>query len=80
VGSEAKEREGPLPGESNDAKPRELQFRGLFVETVILFFKQNCHLDWSVPGFPATQPACAVFSKESRMKFANATISTGNPG
>jgi hypothetical protein len=24
--------------------------------------------------------ACAAFSKESRMRFANATNSTGNPG
>ena len=36
-----------------------------------------CHPDRSVPGFPATRhsPAdtCAAFSKESRMKFANAT-------
>jgi hypothetical protein len=36
-----------------------------------------CHPDWSVPGFPATRhsPAAtyAAFSKESRMKFANAT-------
>src|ERR1700733_4989557 len=39
--------------------------------------QQNCHPDRSVPGFPVTRhsptPACAVFSKESRMKFANAT-------
>src|SRR5271156_2683669 len=39
--------------------------------------QQNCHPDRSVPGFPATRntPAatCAAFSKESRMKFANAT-------
>jgi hypothetical protein len=31
----------------------------------------------SVPGFPASRPSptptCAAFSKESRMKFANAT-------
>jgi hypothetical protein len=36
-----------------------------------------CHPDRSVPGFPATRnsPAatCAAFSKESRMKLANAT-------
>src|SRR5208282_575506 len=36
-----------------------------------------CHPDRSVPGFPVTQysptPACAAFSKESRMKLANAT-------
>ena len=35
-----------------------------------------CHPDRSVPGFPATRHSqaatCAAFSKESRMKFANA--------
>jgi hypothetical protein len=39
--------------------------------------QQSCHPDRSVPGFPATRhsPAatCAAFSKESRIKFANAT-------
>src|ERR1700691_523307 len=43
----------------------------------LLMVPQNCHLDRSVPGFPVTRhsptPACAAFSKESRMKFANAT-------
>ena len=43
----------------------------------LLRAQQNCHPDRSVPGFPATRhsPAstCAAFSKESRMKFANAT-------
>jgi hypothetical protein len=37
----------------------------------------NCHPDRSEPGFPVTlpspTPAYAAFSKESRMKFANAT-------
>jgi hypothetical protein len=36
-----------------------------------------CHLDRSVPGFPATRPSptstCAAFSEESRMKLANAS-------
>jgi hypothetical protein len=40
-------------------------------------FKRICHPDRSEPGFPATRhtPAatCAAFSKESRMKFPNAT-------
>jgi hypothetical protein len=39
--------------------------------------KQICHPHRSVPGFPVTRHSlaatCAVFSKESRMKFANAT-------
>src|SRR5580700_5617030 len=43
----------------------------------LLRAQRNCHPDRSVPGFPATRhsPAstCAAFSKESRMKFANAT-------
>src|SRR5271156_6042392 len=46
--------------------------------------QQNCHPDRSVPGFPATRhsPAstCAAFSKESRMKFANATNLDGKSG
>jgi hypothetical protein len=36
-----------------------------------------CNPDRSYPGFPVTPhsptPACAAFSKESRMEFANAT-------
>src|ERR1700722_20848018 len=43
----------------------------------VLNFKQSCHPDRSAPGFPATRhspaPTCAAFSKESRMKLANAT-------
>ena len=43
----------------------------------LLMVPQNCHLDRSVPGFPVTRhsptPACEAFSKESGMKFANAT-------
>ena len=39
--------------------------------------QQNCHPDRSEPEFPATRHSstatCAAFSKESRMKFANAT-------
>jgi hypothetical protein len=39
--------------------------------------KLYCHLDRSASGFPGTlqleTTACAAFSKESRMKFANAT-------
>jgi hypothetical protein len=42
----------------------------------MLMVPQNCHPDRSVPGFPATRHSptttCAAFSKESRMKFANA--------
>ena len=45
---------------------------------------QLCHPDRSVPGFPATRhsPAstCAAFSKESRMKSANATKFDGKSG
>ena len=40
-------------------------------------FKRNCHPDRSAPDFllrcTRQRPACAAFSKESRMKFANAT-------
>ena len=40
-------------------------------------YLQICHSDRSVPGFPATRlsltAACAVFIKESRMKFADST-------
>jgi hypothetical protein len=36
------------------AKPKDLHFRGPFVEARSLRFTQNCHLDRSVPGFPAT--------------------------
>jgi len=40
--------------------------------------------DRSEPGFPVTlhspTPACAAFSKESRMKFANATKSNRKSG
>jgi hypothetical protein len=50
----------PLPFPlSSRAKPRDLQLRGPFLETLNLVFKQNCHLacpgvpwDRSVPGFP----------------------------
>jgi hypothetical protein len=36
------------------AKPRDLQFCGPFLERWNIMLKQNCHLDRSVPGFPAT--------------------------
>jgi hypothetical protein len=42
-----------------------------------LLQKKNCHLDRSVPGFPATphktRPRVRLSLKESRMKFASAT-------
>jgi len=61
------------PVENTSTKgPRDLQFRGPFVETRNSILKQNCHLDRSVPGFPhAAQDATsfAAFIKESSMNF-----------
>jgi hypothetical protein len=41
------------------------------------FLQQNCHLDRSEPGFPATRhpptATCAASVRESRMNLANAT-------
>ena len=69
---------------SSRAKPRDLQSRGPLLETRNTILKQNCHLDRSVPGFPATQhsetTAYAAFSKESRRKFANATNANRKSG
>jgi hypothetical protein len=45
----------PQLSTGNLGKPRDLQFRGPFVEAWTLRVTQNCHLDRSVPGFPATR-------------------------
>jgi hypothetical protein len=79
----------PFPLSSRGAKPRDLRFRGPLLEARNTIRKQNCHL--ACPGVPwdRTQischaaldiAACAAFVKESSMKCANATSSTGNPG
>ena len=66
----------PLPFPlSSRAKPRDLQFRGLLLETLNTILKQNCHLDRTRISCHAAleTTTCAAFSKESRMKCANAT-------
>ena len=40
---------------SSRPERRDLRFRRPFLETRNLVSAQNCHLDRSVPGFPATQ-------------------------
>ena len=73
----------PLPFPlSSRAKPRDLRFRGPFLETRNTILKQNCHL--ACPRVPWDRTrischaapdiaACAAFVKESSIKCANAT-------
>jgi hypothetical protein len=66
----------PLPSPlSSRAKPRDLQFRGPFLETRNPMLKQNCYLDRTRISCHAALDiaACAAFVKESSMKCANAT-------
>ena len=60
---------------SSRAKPRDLQFRGPFLETRNPMLKQNCYLDRTRISCHAALDiaACAAFVKESSMKCANAT-------
>jgi hypothetical protein len=69
--------------EENAGKPNQVGcYSGVFCPSTAIHAKvshrlQICHPDPSVPGFPVTlrspTPACAAFSKESRMKPASAT-------
>jgi hypothetical protein len=59
---------------SSRAQPRDLQFRGPLLE---MFF-DRAHPDSCSAAI--AMAACAAFSKESRMKFANATKPNRNSG
>jgi hypothetical protein len=50
------------------------------IRSVYFALKQTCHPDQDSGYASPDAAACAAFSEESRMKFVNATTSTGNPG
>jgi hypothetical protein len=70
----------PRSQAKNDAYPSDLQLRKPLLETRNITYKQNCHLDRSVPGFPATPHWKRPPVRLSLRNFTNATNTNRKSG